>query len=802
MITITNTNIFGNRFRNEKTEWLLGVTPETITATMNISIGWYALATASNTITFNNAGFVLPAEIIKSNSPLFSEFNVGDLINITNTTSNNATGLTVTEKISNFAIRVGGASFVAETSTTANVIGKTPITALSFFYGLIENNEALNYLSKIDNSNQVFIANSIDATDTVTVVNMLPDGVKSWQNGSMTIQGNGVDTYNQKFIITHTFQLLPSFLDGQFTDIQNGIKASYYNDVKCLKYVSKIIGLYQSTDPNKSQTGINSSVLGNTGQYDENFNNKPTNYYIDSVVHKNPYNVVLSGVELTTTENTFEIVVKNTVNTPFSNTNTKLEIGFSLCPNSSEYTDTTKDVYENFALDKALLTLGGATLNGDLYGTDEQIFKGVTATFVSSSEVLISGKIALTQNLIDRVKGFVNQRYLMYVITQKHTLSTTESDKVSLLVEATDFFQDLSEVGLIEFNNNLIPHNNTTLAPSIQTEYFNGDEVILDSLINYDLTGLNGDLIDFKTLTTEIYATNGVDEFVLESFVYNFASDSKINGVTFVNFSQNRNFKLTLNDDRRLITIERRTDLDVGDLYVYEVKYPFAIRWEYWVQQANVNNTFFDILEPFNGKNNFWHRFNSLGFTLNIRHKLLVDNNGFEETFTTSEPLPTADYDSNADWINEYIKSYDSTPTELTVGGNKYVQSFAETTIEAFFEKTTPFTPSDISVVIWAEVFESGGITGRTRISSLYDVGSESWFKGVASLPLRVKLTFGGGNTTVLAECILDNTKLPTGVQKISIYSRIFEGLIEENVLLLETGSYIFQENLGKINLP
>lgn len=268
-----------------------------------------------------------------------------------------------------------------------------------------------------------------------------------------------------------------------------------------------------------------------------------------------------------------------------------------------------------------------------------------------------------------------------------------------------------------------------------------------------------------------------------------------------MNFSQNRNFKLPLNDDRRLITIGRRTDLDFSDIYVYETNYAFAFRWEYWVQQLNVNNAFFNISEPLNGENNFWNTFNSLGFTMNIRHKLQVDNNGYVETFTTSEALPSVDYNSNGDWINEYIKSYDSTPTELTAGGLKYVQAFAETTIKAFFEKSTAFTPSDIAVVIWAEVFESGGLAGRTRISSIYNVGSESWFKGVAGTPLNVKLTFGGGNTTVLAEAILDNTKLPSGVDKIEIYSRLYEGLIDENVLLLETGDYIFQEDLGKFNL-
>lgn len=800
-VKLTNIDIFENRFRPEKTGWLLGVTPEAIVATLEVSVGWFAIANTSLKFLFNPGGYINSHEIIKCSSPVFAEFKVGDIVNIV-VSANDNYGIVITEKISDNVIRFGGVAFTVDISTTAHIIGVTPITGFQFFYGLIENSEAVNYLSKIDGSNQKFTAELVDATDTVTVVPMLPDGLKTWQNGSVTIKGNGTDSYYQKFIITHKFLLLPHYLGGQFNDLQNGIKPGYFDDINCLKYIAKFVGLYFANDPNNTQIGEVSNVLGNTGWYGENFNNEPTNYSIDSIVHKNHYLVVISGIQLTTTENTFEIIIKNITDTPFSNGNTKVELGFSLCHETAEYKDITKNVVENFALDKALLTVGGATLNGDLFGTDEQIFKGVSATFASTGEIKLSGKLALTQVLIDRISSFGNQRYLIYVITQDHTLATADSDKVSLLVEVNNFFQDFSTSGLIQFSNTFFTHNDPLLLPTNPTEFFPGDEIIFNSLMQLNLTGLDGNLIDFKTLTTEIYATNGVDEFTLETFNYNFANDIKIAGVTYVAFSQNRNFKLPLNDDRRLIKINRRTDLDFIDNYVYEINCAFAYRWEYWVASALVDNNFFNILEPQNGKNHFWHRFNSLGWTVNIRHKMLIDNDGFNEIFVTTEPLPSVDYNSNTDWINETIKTYDSTPIELTSGGNKYVQSFAETKVEAFFEKTTPFNPSDINVVIWAEVFEAGGIAGRTRISSIYDVGSESWFKGVPSLPLRVKLTFGGGNTTVLAEAIIDNTKLPSGVSKVEIYSRIYEGLDEDFFLLLETGFYILQENLGKIRLP
>ncbi len=801
MIKVTNIDIFENRFRPEKTNWLLAVTPESLTAKLEVSVGWFAIANQNAKILFNPGGYINSQEIVKCSAPVFAEFKLGDNVVISNS-NNDTLSAIITDKISDNVIRFGGETFTQDISVTAELVGRTPITGFNFFYGLIENFEATNYQSKIDGSTQKFAAENVDCTDLTTVVPLVPEGLSTWHNGSATIIGAGVDTYYQKFIITHEFLFLPAYLGTQFSDLQNGIKPTYFDDSKCLKYVAKFEGLYLASDPNNIQSGEISSALGNTGWLDENFNNVPTEYFIDSVVHTDMYSGVLAGVELTVNENNFEIVVKNTTDSPFSNTNTKVEIGFSLCPEANEYQDLTKNVVENFALDKALLTVGGATLNGALFGTDEQIFKGVSVTFTASSEIKISGKIALQQALINRVLGFLNHRYFIYVITQKHSLATAVSDKASLLVEAKDFVQNLAVPALVQFSNNLYPHNNPMLVPSIQTEYFPGDEIILGTEMVYDLAGLDGNLIDFETLTTEVYVSDGANEFLLESFAYNFVNDPKVNGVTFVNFLQNRNFKLPVNDDRRLIRIQRRTDLDNGDLYYYDLFFPFAFRWEYWVANTAVDNAFFDVLEPQNGKNHFWDRFNALGWTVNIRHKLLVNNNGFQETYTTSEPLPSVDYDSNTDWINETIKSYDATPVELASGGNKYVQSFADTKIEAFFEKITPFTPADIVVVIWAEVFEAGGIAGRTRISSIYDVGAESWFKGIPALPLRVNLTFGVGNTTVLAEAVLDYTKLPAGVTKVNIYSRIFEGLEDESVLLQETLEYLFQETYSKIKLP
>lgn len=788
MVTITNIDVFSNRFRTEKTGWLLGVVPEKITATINISVGWFGLASSDFPIIFSplNSGILNEHQIIKCDAPVFTDFKKGDKINITSSGTNNRTGVFIIEKISDYILRIGitndinnGETFVVLTGTTTNIIGVTPITAMNISYGLVENSEATNYLSKIDGSNQKFIAELIDAANITSTVPMIADGAKSWQNGSTTIKGNGIDTFFQKFIITHEFYLLPHYLGGQFDDIKMGTKPNYFNDLSALRYVAKIDAMYLATDPNNIQVGEINNVLGNTGWFNENFNNEPTKYSVSFLEHKKATGVIINSIELTTNENSFEIRIKNTTATPFSNGNTKVELGFSLCPEIDEYKNPIKTVIQNFALDKVFATVGGTIINGELFGSDEQVFKNVKATFISTSEIKITGKVALKQTLIDRIKGFVNQRYLIYVITQNHLLSTTLSDKASLLVEADDFFIDLSEDGLITFQNNFFPHNDPLLTGSASISSFPGDEVVLNSIMKMNLIGknaniINGDTVDFKTLEIDIFAQKGSKSFIVEKFKYDFSNDIKAFGVTFVDFKQNRIFKLPTDDIRRLISIQRRFDLDTATIFAYQIKYPFLFRWEYWEQNLLVDGDFFLTTQPKNGKNNFWHRFNSLGWQIKISTKLKVSNAGFIQTYEGVKALPSYDYNSNSQWINETIKSFDlqPTPNQLISSGNNFVQGFEKTKIEAFFEKTVPFVPADISVLIWAEAKEAGGIAGRERISSLYDVSSDSMFESINATP-RVKLTIVG--QTVKAEAVINNTKIPAGIDSLEVYARLYE---------------------------
>lgn len=787
---------FSNEFASADTDWLLGNVGERIVVTIDVSVREVAIPPDADSEFefFPATGYLTPAQIIKAQTGVFKNFQVGDIIDIASTTSNNVSGAIITEKISDSEIRTDQ-TFVNELSSTATVTYATPVTGFNFFYGLIENSEAFNTLSKIANVNQKYYVGGIDATDVVTVTTMSAEGSKAWQNGSVTIKGLGTDAYNQKFRIVHTFDILPFYLETELADLQAGIKPTYFKDLKCLKYVNLFEALEDITNPNQKQSGQFEETLGNTGWFNENFNNVPDVYSVTSIAYENALAEPLDAVENTLAETTVTIVLASST-ASFSNNNTKFLVQFSILPLETEYQVSTRNIKENFMFDRKLQTVGSASANGDNYGSGQQVLKSVVGTFNSTSQITITFKVAFLSAGLTYINTLTNANYLIAVAVQNHSLATAVADKTNLLCDVNELFLDVTDDGLITFTGDLIEHNDDLLVGVSSLEAFPGDEIIVRQIIKLDLAGRDASLIYFDTLNVAIIADNGTDEFDLEAYQYDFSNDVRIDNITQVNVSQQREFVLADTDNRKLIIIKRRADLDVGDEYYYELRYPFLFRWEYWEALAGVDSSFYDITEPNNGLNNFWHRYDSLPFTLKAKVNLTVDNNSNSQTYENQQVIDSNDYDTNADWTGEYIKTFDGA-TELTSGGNKYLLNYKDVRVECFATRISAMVPANIEVVIWAETFESGGITGRTRISSLYDVDSYSWFKSTDTSN-KVVLTIVGQDIT--AEALIDYSKMPA-FDKFRIYFRIYDSAAAGDGLLLESGDNILLENGDNILL-
>jgi hypothetical protein len=771
-----NSISFDSELTTGTTDYLLGNVLNSVTATVQIAIGWFAFATSSSKIQFApTSGYPNPDEIIKCNSALFGEFQLGDTIEVSGTASNDGT-YTITDKISANEIRVG-TSLVNELSSVAEIVGTTPITALNYFYNLIENANAPSYISQIDGSIQKYFAFDLDATDTSTVVNFEGIGDKSWQSGSATIKGNGTDAYYQYFTITHNFLVIPYYVEGEFTDLQSGTPPYNFDNTNSLKYISSFEALYFKTDPNKKQIGSFISNNGNVGWFDENFNTDLTNYSHTAIVHKTPTNITLPSVEITENLNTFTFDVTNTTDAPFVINTTPCILGFSLLSDESDYTDAAKTVEENFYIDRIETVVSNSTPTADgLY------IENVNVEFISSSVVRVTGNFKFDAGDVTYLSALSGKRYCMAFDVVDDALAIDVADRVTLLVDANDLYIDTSNDGLIVFDTDIVTMADEDELGVATTEAFPTDAIVIRSIMAFDYEADT----TFETITAKIIAENATgDSFDLDVFTFDLSTQPKVSDITQINISQARPFVPSGNSFMQNIIVKRRSDLDAGNLYYYEINFPVLFRWEYWKTLLGVNAAFYNTSLPNNGFNNLWYRYDASPFNIKGYVSLDVINEGNPLTFEDKITLDAYNYSSSAEWIVKTVKAYDLDDNELTDGVNNYVQGFAKTKVVAVFENINTIDSDNVFVRFGAEVYESGGVSGLHTIDSLYPVAANEWFENTDNGGL-IELVLSGNEVTATA--YLNNNNIPSN-GKLTIYARIYNLGIADGKLT-EAGVY------------
>lgn len=155
--------------------------------------------------------------------------------------------------------------------------------------------------------------------------------------------------------------------------------------------------------------------------------------------------------------------------------------------------------------------------------------------------------------------------------------------------------------------------------------------------------------------------------------------------------------------------------------------------------------------------------------------KFLISQNGnlFQQKFDT--PFNINAFNSNAEWVNESIKCFD-TVTNTDIG---IIQTYQDTRIVASFENGTGTLPllSDIDFVIWIERKEQGGQNDIRRSSSIYPLTSLSWFKSVDNSGLIIKNKIGNIYTATI---LVDSSKISQITGDLCLYAR----LIDKRVVL------------------
>jgi hypothetical protein len=746
------------------------------------------VSTSDNSVIFapTNINTLDNSDLIQcENNEFISGLKVGDLIVISSMGDGYDGTYTVTQLIDANTFRVDD-TFTSATKTSGNIINGTNNKGLRYYYNFVENGNSFVSLTDPNEIN-LFTTNVLDYDDTVTVLNLSATGGKTAQIGTATIQAIGEDNGRILYELIHNTFITPLHLANQLNDTENGIRPSYFKGGSTLNYICQIDLCRNLLDVNNFET-VQSSVIGNIGWFNENFNGLESNYSISSLAYDNTINALDLNVNTV-------VSVRITCNDASFTTSTKVNLGFIYLPeNETDYQENNRLLNDNFCFDSKVVTTNNTNVNGSNFSTGKQVIKTVKSTLVDASniDILFTIELGSTYKTIINESDFKN--YLLFVGVENYTLDADSKDRVNVLCDVNKFTIELADIELVKNEGTFfIEHMYDTRSFGVSTlDIQPVDDVVCNSEFYIDFTDLENDNILIKSVTPSLrLKKSGQADVILESNAINVDNSQIIvdglYNIQNINYAQGREFKIPIDEIRKNITFSRNINNDSGNKRYYSLNYPFMMRWEYWKQllMATYSKDFFANLQDFQGYNHNWTRLaNVSGWSFIYQIDFVIERLGvlYNQTFTKS--ITSKDFDANTDWTTTIVSS------GLENGGVKLIKGYEQTEITATFEKVSGDIPdvSAVAIVLWIETYESGGITDIRRISSLHDNDSQSWF--VENL---VDITSPSSGVFV-GTCNIDNTKLPTN-NKYTIYARIYEITVVEDTVRV-TNDDIIRETI------
>ena len=787
MIKVTSIQFDSTLDNSGYSDFLTGNIGDALKIKVNFFVENSNDANADNTVSFaiaNNNTLDVDSLITCENTEFVTGLKIGDEISIQNMGSGYNGTYIVTEIIDSQTFRVND-TFTTAIKTSGEIVNQTNRKGLRYYYNFIENGNEFASLTD-PNEIQLFTYNDLDYTDD-TVKNLKTTGQKTSQIGNVTIKALGIDNGKISYELIHNTTITPLHLANQLNDTANGIRPSYFKGGSTLNYIYQIDLGRNLLDVNNFET-VQSSVIGNVGWFNENFNGLQSNYTLNGIIYSNTINALDLNVNT-------EVVISIDCTDASFTTSTKVNLGFIYLPeNESDYQENNRLLTDNFCFDSKIVATNNTPSNGANFGNSKQVIKDVKSSFIDASTIWVTANIELGSDY----KAIINEsdfkNYLLFVSVENIANDFDAKDRVNLLCDVSKFAIELSDIELVKNEGTFfIEHPYNTRSFGVSTlDIQPVDDVVCNSEFYIDFTDLENDNVLIKSVTPSLRLKKaGQSDVILESNAINVDNSQIIvdglYNIQNINFAQGREFKIPIEEIRKYITFSRNINNDSGNKRYYSLNYPFMMRWEYWKQLllATYSKDFFANLQDFQGYNHNWTRLaNVSGWSFIYQIDFVIERLGvlYNQTFTKS--IVSKDFDSNTDWATTIVSS------GLENGGVKLIKGYEQTEITATFEKISGDIPdvSAVAIVLWIETYESGGITDIRRISSVHNNDSQSWFvENLVDISNPSSGVFVG-------TCNIDNTKLPSN-NKYTIYARIYEITVIEDTVRV-TNDDIIRETI------
>lgn len=584
----------------------------------------------------------------------------------------------VTVSDSNVVIDMDGVTSFGGAIAVLAIFGDEPLTALVYNFGLIENSESFNFVSKVSDNEQGYYATEIGEDTgggrTTSFVDMKILGqYKDWVTGSSKVryveQGagqydRGAITTAQVFEVEHELIINPFYTDGQLDDLLNNVLPTYLSGINSLKYAFQADFRTSISNPNTSITVVSDKSLGSVAWFGENFNGFNNLYNIKSVSYEDSA-TTNSADGLQISSKTKAIFTLERVGGAFTNGD-KIGGYISYLPTVSEYTDTVTTLSDNFLYDSIFCNVGGATEVG------AGIIKSASSVLVGSDAVLTL-EIEYNNNQKLKLLSTDEPYYLLGIQCADNSVDSGNIDKV-ILKEVGNYVvaADIPDLVVGE-SIRLYPYEQRVGLDLGFTDMiaWNEDGFTVKAQFGLDLS--KQAFLNTFEIALVAHNPNTNNYFELDNYVFDIQSQTISNNIQQININDNKGYPLVSGSQYNLAQINAGTK--VGDIQNYEILFGQKISWQDWIKNKEVDTVFYDVSKDndnLNDKASNYSNLNGYDIKIALKYNLSGVNDlgvsGITNYLTLTPPIRVWDYrtfDPNS-WSSTFNLTRESNSTSVS----------------------------------------------------------------------------------------------------------------------------------------
>lgn len=598
-------------------------------------------------------------------------YQVGETIIVPDAVSNN-TELTITA-ISDRVITVSEV-LVDEKLKGGNIYLTSKPEAIDFYYNIVnvnpnERKHHQNWIivtptkremiSNIDPTllQKYAVIKGFDCEDTMTTVYFSIatdkyDWVTDTLAGSVSqtsIIGMGLVDYKQKFKIIHTFYQAPLWTKDSYPNYLNRRIPDNYLKDQSPTYIFGIEAKYDWFNTEPAISYLDQSTTGRTAWFNQNIYKNVAEYYFDSIT----YTDADTSDELDKLDVNKSVDVSITIKSKngLFDSGSKFILNFIYGSLDEQFyqnlignaTKAERTLRQNNVNDIAIITEGGADVDGEFFGTAYQVITGANVSLTNDTTAVITFNAEFSTTIKAFIATFstADLNYAFTVSTQDISgTSSAEIDRVNVLCDFQNMDIDLRNPGLLD----LVDHFYCVVSPNDEITFstisdFEGKRCYVEVPFTIDTADEVPLLMECGI---EIYAYKaGKEDFILERKIIKTSQYIFTDNTQVINFSEGRGYKIAEDSPYNLVTLSNDASFDSGYLKGYVIHYPFVLRDEYWQTNPAVQpGVQYDIQKDIAEITNRWADLQDEGWTLKIRFVASVkDSTGFITDYEASTDL-------------------------------------------------------------------------------------------------------------------------------------------------------------------